>query len=83
LRFGSEWAIARPCVGTTVYFPGDAELFVDTKDSRRAICDHIVLCEQLRRGSEDRDAQVAEGVEPAVTAKLLTDKYRTVSVCLI
>src|SRR6185503_13971806 len=83
LRFSAQRATTRPGIGATIHFTGEAELFIQTKDSSHTIRHHIVLRKQLGRRRKDCDAQITERVEATVAAKLLADQNRTVRVRLV
>ena len=83
LRLGAEWTIARSRVRTPVDFACQTKLFVDAKDSRDSVCDHVVLRKQFGGRRENRDSEIAESIESAVATKFLADQNRAERVRLI
>ena len=73
LRFGAQRAITGPGICAAINFTGEAKLSIQAEDSSRTVRDHIVLGKQLSRRCQDGYANIAEGVEPAIVAKLLAD----------
>ena len=83
LRLCSKWTITRSRVRASVNFARNAELFVDAEDAGEPVSQHVVLCEELGRRSENRDTEIAERIQASITTKLLAHQDLPERVCLI
>lgn len=74
LRLRSERAVARARVGPAINFAGNAKLFIDAEDSREAVSDDVVLCEEGCGRCKNGETEIAKCIKTAVATKLLSNQ---------